>query len=409
MPLYATRCILTGKTRWRSSRSTSSPSARPTLAARPAVRPSGPSTRSPGTRPAKRPLSDSTLLDELVPLGRPRRMPRQEIARRRFLHAGPATLDELYVPPPATGEAPDTGHLLPGRDRARALRVRRGLPPPRPAEPRQSRDPLPQPPVLQRRGRLRAGRTALYGLALKLALNLNDPCELPLSRASLRGYGQAAPEKQRDPLPWEACCLIAAWLARRDHPGDLGAARAFVVTSDGYLMPSETLALRGIDITVLRHRASLPYRKVSVTLAPFRPDDGDPVVPATEAGDYDDTVLFGNPTSWLRSSAWLHRGHARALHVLWDCPRPHLQHPSLRHGAEVQAGRHCPRSHASTLHSALSTTWRAFYRLRPLLPHPRGHPAARTLACTGLCQEVREGGSPQQAGGHTDTRPPPTG
>ena len=65
------------------------------------------------------------------------------------------------LPPPTTREAPDTSHLLPGRNRARALRVRQGLQPPRSAEPRQSRDPLPQPPVLQRRGRLRRPDGAL--------------------------------------------------------------------------------------------------------------------------------------------------------------------------------------------------------------------------------------------------------
>lgn len=295
MPLYATRCILTGKTRWRSSRSTSSPSTRPTLAARPAVRLSGPSTRSPGTQPAKRPLSVSTLLDEPVPLGRPRRMPRQEIARRRLQHAGASTLDELFL------------HRRRVKPRTRAIYFQAATELERFAYDKgfnlldqQSRDKAATRYLshLFFKGEgAYAGRAALYGLAFKLTLNLRDPCELPLSRASLRGYGQAAPERQRDPLPWEACCLIAAWLARRDHPGDLDAARAFVVTFDGYLRPSETLALRGIDITVLRHRTSLPYRKVSVTLAPFRPDDGDPAAPTTKAGDYDDTVLFGDPAS----------------------------------------------------------------------------------------------------------------
>jgi hypothetical protein len=142
-----------------------------------------------------------------------------------------------------------------------------------------------------------AARTAVYGFAFHKALNLRDPCELALSRASLRGYGNAAPERQRDPLPWEACCLITAWLVRRGWPGDLAAARACVVCFDGYLRPSEVLGIRAIDVTVLRHKASLPYGKVSVTLAPFRHDDGAPAAPTTKAGDYDDTVLFGDPAS----------------------------------------------------------------------------------------------------------------
>jgi hypothetical protein len=253
--------------------------------------------------PAKRRHCGSTQNGEPIPVGRPRRMPRQDIARRRRLHAGPAVIDDLYLQrrrvKPKTRvtycqAATELEHFaaLRGFDlndqRRRDITVTRYL----------------NNLFFGGEGAY-AARTALYGFAYHRALNLRDPCELPLSRASLRGYGQAAPERQRDPMPWEACCLIAAWLARRAWPGDLAAARAFVVEFDGYLRPSETLGIRAIDITVLRHRASLPYGKVSVTLAPFRHDDGDPVAPTTKSGDYDDTVLFGDPASCTAQRAFV--------------------------------------------------------------------------------------------------------
>jgi hypothetical protein len=222
-------------------------------------------------------------------------MPREEVARRRQLHAGATAADILFLH--RRRVTPRTrGIYLQAASEVDQFAAARRL------------DLLDQ----RRRDTTMtrylnflffagegsfAARTAVYGFAFQQALNMRDPRELALARASLRGFALASPDRQRDPLPWEACCLVAAWLARRGWPGDLAAGRACIVAFDGYMRPSEVLSIRAIDVTVLRHRTSLPYGRVSVTLAPFVVDCGAPAAPRTKSGDYDDTILFGDASS----------------------------------------------------------------------------------------------------------------
>ena len=142
-----------------------------------------------------------------------------------------------------------------------------------------------------------AARMALFGHIHVANLNSKDPLVLPLSRQGLRGYGVAAPEQQRDPLPWEAAVLIADFLARRGDPQSLDAARAVVILYDGFLRPSELLGLRCCDIHVLGRRTGARYGKVATTIRPSAVDDGSLPLPRTKAGDYDDTVTFGDTAS----------------------------------------------------------------------------------------------------------------
>eukprot|EP00974_Lingulodinium_polyedra_P035437 3400971-Lingulodinium_polyedra.AAC.1 len=102
---------------------------------------------------------------------------------------------------------------------------------------------------------------------------MRDPKELALARESLKGYAKAAPGQQRDPMPWEACVLLAQHMARWGTKGR-HAARALVVAFDGYLRPSEALSIMAARIQVTKKHSLLPYPPVTVTLAPQRPDDG---------------------------------------------------------------------------------------------------------------------------------------
>jgi len=139
---------------------------------------------------------------------------------------------------------------------------------------------------------------ALYGVAHVLHLNLREPDELRLARNSLKGFMRSSPESQRDPLPWEAYVLISAWPARQGGTVNVLAARLLVVLYDGSLRPSEGLAIRGCDVHV-RPRDSGHYLPLAIKIAPFVADTGLPPAPRTKAGEYDDTVVFGEQPSLM--------------------------------------------------------------------------------------------------------------
>ena len=66
-----------------------------------------------------------------------------------------------------------------------------------------------------------AARTAVYGFAFCLSLNMRDPQELAQARLCLRGFERASPGEQRDPLPWEAALLLMMWLCNRRLGSDI--------------------------------------------------------------------------------------------------------------------------------------------------------------------------------------------
>jgi len=151
-----------------------------------------------------------------------------------------------------------------------------------------------------------AARMAIYGLAHTMVLNLKDPRELHLSRAALRGFVVDAPERQRDPMPWEACMLICEWLLGREEPTATEAAEVILTCWDGYLRPSEALSIKGADILVVKKKSTiLEYGEVSVVLAPSRADDGDTPSLRTKSGQYDDTVFFNDRVSRLSGRSFV--------------------------------------------------------------------------------------------------------
>ena len=150
-----------------------------------------------------------------------------------------------------------------------------------------------------------AARMALYGLVHRECLTLKDPNEMQIARAALRGFGVAAPTKQRDPMPWEAVVLLATYLAQLQDPLALDVGRALVVAFDGYLRPSEVVGIKGCDVTIVGRNSVLEYRPVSVTIAPFKADDGGLPNPPTKSGEYDDSVVFGDQASMRSGRGWI--------------------------------------------------------------------------------------------------------
>ena len=73
--------------------------------------------------------------------------------------------------------------------------------------------------------------------------------DYPCAHRALRGFGRQAPGRERDPMPWDACVLLAADLlddrrsAEEHHAGG-----ALVLQFDLYARPSEILELVGSSV-----------------------------------------------------------------------------------------------------------------------------------------------------------------
>ena len=90
-----------------------------------------------------------------------------------------------------------------------------------------------------------------YGFLRDVALSKGV---FPCTYAALRGWRRAAPDVQRDPMPWSAVILISHLLAsdRGAPEGSLEAARALPLQWDTYMRPSEVLELRVDDLLAPR-------------------------------------------------------------------------------------------------------------------------------------------------------------
>lgn len=154
---------------------------------------------------------------------------------------------------------------------------------------------------------LYAARTALFGVAFVSSLNSKDPNIFPKARLVLKGFAKSAPGAQRDPLPWEALLLMVDFLWSRNHQNDQAVAQGLVVMFDGYLRLNELLSPTGSQVTVLKGRASMPYRPVSVTLAPKPHSLADHRDSATKSGEFDDTIVFGDDASQKAPRGWIPR------------------------------------------------------------------------------------------------------
>lgn len=150
-------------------------------------------------------------------------------------------------------------------------------------------------------------RTTLFGYAFSAALNLHDPKELYLARLTLRGFNRCAPGDQRDPMPWEALLLVVNFLWKRHRASDRLIAQGLLVLFDGYLRLNELLQAKGADVTVLVNRASLPYHRVALTIAPAASTQVDAWRCTTKSGEFADTVIFGDQASVKGHRGWVSR------------------------------------------------------------------------------------------------------
>ncbi len=114
-----------------------------------------------------------------------------------------------------------------------------------------------------------AARMAVYGFAHLQVLNLRDPLELPLARKALAGYKTVAPDRQRDPCPWEAVLLLSDWLLSTGVPVDAEAAKATIISFEAYTRPSELLGVRCQDVILVEYLTVLACPAVSLRIAPL--------------------------------------------------------------------------------------------------------------------------------------------
>jgi hypothetical protein len=161
-----------------------------------------------------------------------------------------------------------------------------------------------------------AARYAVWGFAWVHNLAVSKR-SFPLVTASFKGWKAAAPERVRDPMPYDALmlimvelmsCTVGVWKRRC-----VAAARLLPLQWDGYMRPSEVLELARGDLHP-------PYRAadawaVVVRAAPQN-DEGDdvdlvdaqelrPRAKPTKTGELDGTVLIPDAASIAGDRGWL--------------------------------------------------------------------------------------------------------
>ena len=110
-------------------------------------------------------------------------------------------------------------------------------------------------------------RYALYGVAWVCDLITRDIQIFPLAKKTLKGFSRKAPEPSRDPPPLELTWLAADFFERTVGSDEsLLAAVATLLAVDGYLRPSEVLALRTQDFFKSGRGRTLKW---SVVVAPL--------------------------------------------------------------------------------------------------------------------------------------------
>ena len=114
-----------------------------------------------------------------------------------------------------------------------------------------------------------AARYALYGVIFYLELPRRAATTLPKAKETLRGFAKSSPEVSRDPPPIEVVWLLVDALLRRgsESISYLMAAALSVICFDGYVRPSEALAIRRRDVTPPTLGAAA--RGWAITIAPI--------------------------------------------------------------------------------------------------------------------------------------------
>ncbi|CAK0800544.1 unnamed protein product [Prorocentrum cordatum] len=164
-------------------------------------------------------------------------------------------------------------------------------------------------------------RNAVHGAIFVKDYPRRSPTTMYRAKDALAGWFKAGPDRVRDPLPWEAAALIADDLAERDREG-VAATGALLVSFDGYIRPSNTLAITSREVSQRQARSNPNYPSLVVTIAPQADDHGQQPAPSTKSGDHDCTIVFGDQAS-LKAN----RGICRDA-LLWASRRPDAAGPS---------------------------------------------------------------------------------
>jgi integrase len=128
-------------------------------------------------------------------------------------------------------------------------------------------------------------RYAIYGCAFCLDYPPRAATTFPKSKQALKGFVKRAPEKSRDPVPYEAVVIVAdALVSVGDYYHCLCAALLLVIF-DGYLRLGEALAIRKSDVTPPKRGSQATSWCVCVA-----PSSG--LVPAKNA-EFDAGVIVG--------------------------------------------------------------------------------------------------------------------
>ncbi|CAK0810316.1 unnamed protein product [Prorocentrum cordatum] len=77
----------------------------------------------------------------------------------------------------------------------------------------------------------------------------------------------------------------------------VAAAGALLVSFDGYIRPSNTLAITSREVSQRQAGSNPNYPSLVVTIAPQADDHGQQPAPSTKSGDHDCTIVFGDQAS----------------------------------------------------------------------------------------------------------------
>ena len=152
------------------------------------------------------------------------------------------------------------------------------------------------------------GRMVLYGTAFIKNLSFAHPATMVCSKRALRGWGKAAPEFSRGPLPWVGLAAICDWLVESRGSLGLQAARALALQGDGYFRPSELLNIQRSHVTTPLPRLGSRFKTYAIVVAPSQRDPQDVdggLHRAAKSGHFDDTVLIGDKASLEAGRSWV--------------------------------------------------------------------------------------------------------
>lgn len=138
------------------------------------------------------------------------------------------------------------------------------------------------------------GRNSVFGAIFIRKMNRKDPVVMALPREALASWARAAPKASRDPMPGEACALVADRMT--EFPNGDVAASALLVQYDCYMRPSEVLSVTRSDVSLRPKQMAMAYPGAVIIQAPLV---AGLELPSRRAknNEYDSSVVVGDDAS----------------------------------------------------------------------------------------------------------------